>query len=148
MIEQALMSRGRFAGVCAVAFVASQILEIVIHGFILASDYRPFYGTLLRPMSPQPWQGVLLPIAHLSFIIALVWVYDRLSMDRSRVSQGIRLGVIGFFIGQLPLWVIWYAEQPWPGSLLVKQLVLEFVASVIVGLVITLTAPPPRASAA
>jgi hypothetical protein len=143
MTTQGRMTGKRFAGVCATAFVVSQILEIAIHGFILASDYAPFYGTLLRPMTGNPgWRGLLLPAAHLSYVVALVWVYDRIMGDGPRVSQGLRIGIVGFAIGQVPLWLLWYAEQPWPGSLAVKQLVLECVAALLLGLTIAAVAKP------
>ena len=131
------MSTKRFVAACAAAFVVSQVLEILIHGFILGPDYKPFYGTLLRPMDRgADWRALLLPLAHLSFIIAFVWVYARAATSTSWVRSGIVFGIFGWAIGQVPLWLLWYAEQPWPDSLVVKQLVLELVASVIVGLVV------------
>jgi hypothetical protein len=51
-------------------------------------------------------------------------------------ASGIVFGVFGWAIGQVPLWLLWYAEQPWPDSLVVKQLALELVAAVVVGLVV------------
>jgi hypothetical protein len=44
-----------------------------------------------------------------------------------------KLGIIGWLIGQAPLWLLWYAEQPWPGTLVVKQLLLELISSLIIG---------------
>jgi hypothetical protein len=43
-------------------------------------------------------------------------------------------------MGQVPLWLLWYAEQPWPGSLVVKQLGWELVSSIVIGLTIAFTA--------
>jgi len=137
------MTGRRFAGVCVVAFLVSQILEIAIHGFVLAGDYAPFYGTLLRSMTGSPgWQALLLPVAHVSYVIALVWVYDRIMDDGSRFAQGMRIGLVGFAMGQVPLWVLWYAEQPWPGGLVVKQLLLELAASLLLGVAIAGAARP------
>jgi hypothetical protein len=48
----------------------------------------------------------------------------------------VTLGLVGWCMGQVPLWLIWYAEQPWPGSLVLKQLGLELVSSIVVGLTI------------
>jgi len=147
MTARGRMTGTRFAGTCAVAFVVSQILEIAVHGFVLAGDYAPFYGTLLRRMQGGgAWQGLLLPVAHFSYVIALVWVYDQIMEDGPRARQGLRIGIVGFAIGQVPLWLLWYAEQPWPGGLVIKQLVLELVASLILGLAIAGTAKPPGAS--
>lgn len=147
MTTRGRMSGARFAATCAVAFVVSQILEIAVHGFVLAGDYAPFYGTLLRRMQGGgAWQSLLLPVAHLSYVIALVWVYDQIMNDGPRARQGLRIGLVGFAIGQVPLWLLWYAEQPWPGVLVIKQLVLELIASLILGLAIAGTAKPPGTS--
>ena len=88
----------------------------LIHGFILAADYEPYRGTLLRDFQGGPgWQVLLLPVAHLCFISGLVWVYARLSLDGSLTARGLKLGLIAWLVGQAPLWLLWYAEQPWPG---------------------------------
>ena len=83
-----------------------------------------------------PWQMLFLPVAHLSFISALVWIYAHARPEGSPTLQGLKLGVVGWAIGQVPLWLIWYAEQPWPGGLVVKQLGLEFLSSVVLGLTV------------
>ena len=131
------MTRKRFVAATAAAFLVSQILAIVVHGFMLAADYAPFYGTLLRPMSTKgDWRMLLLPLSHLCFVTVLVWLYTRTRLEGSTIVRGLKLGTVGFIVGQLPLWLLWYAEQPWPGSLVVKQLVLELISSAIIGLTI------------
>jgi hypothetical protein len=39
-------------------------------------------------------------------------------------------------MGQLPVWLLWYAEQPWPGGLVLKQLGLELASSLAIGVTI------------
>jgi hypothetical protein len=74
------MTTRRFVATCAVGFLISQLLGILVHGFILRADYAPFYGTLLRPMNQAPsWPMALLPVAHLSFVVAYVWIYNRIA---------------------------------------------------------------------
>jgi hypothetical protein len=127
------------------AFLVSEMLAITVHGFILANDYAPFYGTLLRRMGAAPsWQSLFLPVAHLSFVSALVWLFARLRLEGSPVLQGLRLGTLGWIMGPVPLWLLWYAEQPWPGLLVVKQLALEWLSSLIVGLTVAIVARQPR----
>lgn len=122
------------------AFVVSQVLAGYIHGFILDADYGPYYGTLLRS-GDEAWQFIFLPVAHLSFIIGLMWVYTHAPMKGSAARQGVFLGILAWMMGQVPVWLIWYAEQPWPDSLIVKQLGLELISSMLIGLTITFTAP-------
>ena len=141
------MTTRRFVVTCAVTFLVSQILEILIHGFILRADYAPFYGTLLRPMNQAPsWPMALLPVAHLSFVVAYVWIYDRIALLGPWLRAGLTYGVIGWMIGQVPLWLLWFAEQPWPDALVVKQLSLELVSSLILGLVVAALARPLAAA--
>jgi len=121
----------RLTATVIVALVVSEILATIVHGFVLASDYGPFYGSLLRSEPGAPM--LLLPVAHLSFVTALVWVFSRVDLQGGPLAQGLKLGVIGWLIGQAPLWLLWYAEQPWPGTLVLKQLLLELISSLIVG---------------
>ena len=46
----------------------------------------------------------------------------------------------------LPVWLLWYAQQPWPGNLVLKQLGLELVASLIIGVTIAAVARLPAAA--
>lgn len=121
------------------AFVVSEVLAVLVHGFILAADYEPFDGTLLRA-GADAWQFVFLPVAHLSFVCGLMWVYTHTPLKGSAARQGVFIGFLAWLMGQVPLWLIWYAEQPWPGSLVIKQLALELLSSLVIGLTITFTA--------
>jgi hypothetical protein len=132
------MTTKRMALTIGAAFLVSQILAIAVHGFILAADYAPFYGKLLRPMDEASWQMVLLPVSHLSFVSALVWVFSKLELEGSPMVQGVKLGVLGWLISQVPLWLLWYAEQPWPDTLVLKQLALELASSIAIGATIVL----------
>jgi hypothetical protein len=135
------MTTKRFAGTLAAAFLVSQLLAITVHGYVLAADYAPFYGTLLRKMEPEgAWRMLFLPLSHLSFVFALVWFFVRIRVEGTPLVQGLKLGAVGFLVGQLPLWLLWYAEQPWPGTLVVKQLVLELTSSLIIGATIGVVA--------
>lgn len=128
------------------AFLVSQVLTVIIHGFILAADYEPFRGTLLRDATGDPpWQMLFLPVVHLAVVATLVWIYTRLQLDGSKWRRGLTLGLVGWTMGQVPVWLLWYAQQPWPGVLVLKQLGLELVSSLIIGLTIAFVAPAPKA---
>jgi len=138
------MTKGRTAGAVAAAFVVSQILAIVVHGFLLDADYAPFRGSLLRAQAS--WQMLLLPASHLLFIAALVWIFGRVDYRGGVLAQGTKLGLLGWVAGQAPLWLLWYAEQPWPGSLVIKQLGLELVSSCVLGVTIAAVGGKPAMS--
>jgi hypothetical protein len=138
------MSAARTAATVFAAFLLSNLFAIAIHGFILAADYEPYRGTLLRDFAGGPgWQALLLPVAHLCFVSALVWIYSRISLDGSPIVRGLKLGIMAWLVGQAPLWLIWYSEQPWPDSLIVKQLGLELMSSLAIGLTIALVSRLP-----
>lgn len=124
-------------------FLVSQVFAIVIHGFVLGPDYRPFYGTLLRPMDPSAsgagsaWMVTFLPLAHLATAIAFVALYSRWVRPGPEIPQGLRFGILAWLFGPVPMYLLWFAEQPWPLSLTIKQLVLELFTMLVLG---TLTA--------
>ena len=69
--------------------------------------------------------------------------YTHAQLTESRARQGLTLGVVGWIMGQVPVWLMWYAEQPWPGSLVVKQLGLELVSSLLIAFTIVFIARQP-----
>jgi len=141
------MTTKRMALTIGAAFLVSQVLAIAVHGFILAGDYAPYYGKLLRPVDQASWQMLLLPVSHLSFVSALVWIFSRMELDGSPAVQGLKLGVLGWMMGQLPLWLLWYAEQPWPDSLVLKQLALELASSIAIAFTIVVVSARSRRAA-
>jgi hypothetical protein len=139
------MTRARTVTTILVAFLVAQVFAVVIHGVILSADYEPFEGTLLRASGTgtPPWQMVFLPVVHLALIAPLVWVYGRLRLGGSTTVRGLKLGVLGWAMGQLPVWLLWFAQQPWPGDLVLKQLGWELLASLAIGITIAAVARLP-----
>ena len=130
-----MSTKRRIAAVVAV-FLTAQVFAILIHGFILARDYAPFYGRLLRPMSDNPgWPIFMLPASHLAMSIAFVALLERTLRAGPVLPQAIRFGVLAYLLGPVPMYLLWFAEQPWPSSLLVKQLPLELITFLILGAV-------------
>ena len=134
------MSKTRIFLTAFAALFVAEVLAVVIHGYLLAADYAPYYGTLLRGGDSPAWQTLFLTVAHAAFISGLVWIYLRVPFAGSPVVRGLKLGLLGWVVGEVPLWLIWFAEQPWPNSLVGKQLVLELGSSLIVGITIAVLA--------
>jgi hypothetical protein len=126
------------------AFVVSQVLAVIIHGFLLGPDYEPFRGTLLRASDPPPWQMTFLPVVHLTVVATMVWLYTRLRLNGPAWQRGLTLGLVGWAMSQVPVWLLWYAQQPWPGTLVLKQLALELLSSMLIGLTIAVVAAEPK----
>lgn len=142
------MSTRRFIGTVVAVFFVSQVFAIVIHGFILGADYRPFYGTLLRPMDAADapkWMAAFLPLAHLAMAIAFVALFSRWVRPGPEIPQGLRFGVLAWLFGPVPMYLLWFAEQPWPFSLTIKQLVLELFTTLVLGTLTSLIYKPAPA---
>jgi hypothetical protein len=132
------MNTKRFILTVVAVFFVAQVFAIVIHGFILGADYLPFYGTLLRPMDPASggggqWMVAFLPVAHLAMAIAFVALFSRWVRPGPEVPQGLQFGVLAWLFGPVPMYLLWFAEQPWPLSLTIKQLVLELFTMLVLG---------------
>jgi hypothetical protein len=133
------VSTKRFIWTVVAVFSVAQVFAIIIHGFILNAEYRPFYGTLLRPMDgpdapdAPKWMVVFLPLSHLAMAIAFVSLFNRWMRPGPEIPQGLRFGVLAWLFGPVPMYLLWFAEQPWPLSLTIKQLVLELFAMLVLG---------------
>ncbi len=141
------MSRKRLILTYVVTFVVAQVLAILEHGFILARDYAPLYGAMLRPMqgAPQP-PAIFLPVAHLLFALGLVVIYAKGVEHRPWLGQGLRFGLYVWLVGPAPMYLIWYAEQPWPFGLVAKQLVLVLISMLILGAILAAMLRPAQRS--
>jgi len=40
-----------------------------------------------------------------------------------------------WLLSAVPMYLIWYAEQPWPGGLVGKQLALDLLSALLLGVV-------------
>jgi hypothetical protein len=129
------ITRWRVALAGLVVFVLANIGAVIVHGFVLAADYDPYEGTLLRRGTEPAWQFIFLPVVHLSFTIGLIWLFRIARVDDDRwTARALKLGVIAWLIGPAPMFLLWYAEQPWPGTLVAKQLPYEFVIAIVLAL--------------
>ena len=144
------LTNGRIALAGLAVFLLNQVGAVLVHGFLLANDYAPFEGTLLRANGDgtPDWQFIFLPVRHLSFTIGLMWLF-RIAREEGAawVARALKLGVISYLIGPGPMFLIWYAEQPWPGALAAKQLGYELVIALALALVAGAMLRPRRAAA-
>jgi len=79
------------------------------------------------------WMVAFLPLAHLAMAIALVALFSRWVRPGPEIPQGLRFGVLAWLLGPVPMYLLWFAEQPWPLSLTIKQLALELLTMLVLG---------------
>lgn len=129
--------------ICGVAMsVATLLLGFVVHGLLLADDYAPLVGTLLRtPEDAQrlfPW--MLLADVLIGF--TMTWLYRfGFSEGRSTIGQGLRFGLAVALLASVPMHLIYFSVQPTPAALAIKQVVLDTIRFLLLGVLIAYLQP-------
>jgi hypothetical protein len=124
------MSRWRLLLTMLVIWILSIVFGTLIHAFLLAQDY----GQVAQLYRPAPLL-VSIFIGYLAFAVGSVWVYSRGVEDKGWPGQGLRFGLAIWLILSVPSFLIEYATQPVPESLVFKQLAYELVNKLVLGLV-------------
>jgi hypothetical protein len=125
------MSTPRTILAIVVIFVLSCAFGTVIHGMLLQNDYASV-ASLYR--TAQDTRFLLIFVGYLAFAIGSVWMYAHGVEDKPWVAQGVRFGIAVWLVLAVPSFLIAYAVQPLPESLLWKQLAFEFVNKIILGI--------------
>jgi hypothetical protein len=115
-----------------VVFVLSCIFGTIIHSMLLKDDYMAV-ASLYR--TPQDTKILLIFVAYLAFAIGSVWMYAHGVEDKPWLGQGVRFGIAVWLVLSVPSFLIAYAVQPLPESLVWKQLAFEFVNKIVLGMV-------------
>jgi hypothetical protein len=115
-------------------FVVWMAGDFVVHGMVLHDDYARL-GSLFRSDADSQRYMPWMVLAHAVMAGALVWIYSRGVEATGWAGQGIRFGIAVALLAVVPSYMIYYAVQPMPGDVVAKQIVLETIVVVIVGLV-------------
>jgi hypothetical protein len=116
-----------------VVFVLWLFGSYAVHGGLLSADYMQ--TNLMR--APADSQALFhwMIIAHAIMAGAFVWIYARGVENKPWVAQGMRFGLAVALLGVVPTYMIYYVVQPFPGELVVKQIVFEGILIIILGAV-------------
>ncbi len=130
-------------------FFASMVTGFIVHGMLLGPDYAKLVpsGVFRTPEDSQQ-HFVWMLLAHVFIAIGFTWVYRAGRDNRPWLGQGVRFGLAIAVLSTIPIYMIYYAVQPLPMSLVVKQIVFDTVAMVILGIVaaaVNRDPLPPRA---
>ena len=121
----------------AVMFVLFLAFGFLVHGLLLAGDYTAA-ATLFRSPEDQMGYFPYMLIAHLFAAFAFVWIYVRMKEDKPFLAQGACYGLVIASLTIIPKFLIYYAVQPLPGITVVKQIVFDTIATVVLGIVVAL----------
>ena len=118
--------------------VLSFLIGFVVHGLILHQDYSRL-PNLLRPESEAQEYFGWMALAHLFIGFGFTWIYLKgREPGRPAVAQGLRFGLAVAVLMTVPIYLIYYAVQPWPGQVVVKQIVFDVLGMMVMGVAIAL----------
>lgn len=121
------------AGVAA--FLVSFAFSFVVHGMILSGDYARLPNLMRTDQDAMGYFPFML-LAHLVKGFAFAWVFAQGVSAGSWVNQGLRFGIAMALLITVPLYLIYYAVQPMPGSLVVKQVFFDSVGTILMALAV------------
>jgi hypothetical protein len=118
-----------------VVFVLSMGIGFLVHGTILGPSYKELPNLFRKDADAQSLFPFML-LAHVFISFAFVWIYNKGKEDKPFLSQGICYGLAIATITAIPIYLIYYAVQPMPGMLVVKQIVFDSLSYVLLGIVV------------
>lgn len=118
-----------------VVFVLSMAFGFLVHSTILAPSYKAL-GSLFRNDAEVQSLFPFMLLAHVFISFTFVWIYNKGKEAKPFVSQGICYGLAIASISAIPMFLIYYAIQPMPGMLVIKQIVGDTLSYVVLGIVV------------
>ena len=116
-------------------FVVSMLIGMVVHGMLLGPEYMKL-TSLFRPEADQQKYFWAMLLAHVFIAVSFTWIYLRGRESRPFVGQGVRYGIAVALLTAVPVYLIYYAVQPMPLDLIVKQIVFDTLGYIVMGVVL------------
>lgn len=124
--------------------IASLLLGFVIHGQLLHSDYASL-PNLFRPEAEAGRYFPYMLLAHFLIGGGMTWMYRRSPpANRTVLRPGVSFGVALAVLVSVPMYLIYFAVQPMPGNIVAKQIVLDVLGVVLLGILVALLNRPKR----
>lgn len=118
-----------------VVFVVFTALSYVIHGLLLQPLYQQT-PQLLRIAEDAQGHFPFMLLAFLLFSIAFVWIYSRGLEAKPWLGQGLRYGLAMWLIASVSRYLIYFAVQPWSGTVVALQIGLELIMMLLLGITV------------
>ncbi len=67
---------------------------------------------------------------------AFAWIYARGKEAKPWLAQGVRYGIAAALLGVIPGYLIYYAVQPLPGEMVVKQVIFSGILLIVLGIIV------------
>lgn len=126
---------GRMVISVIVIFALSMGFGFLIHEVLLKSDYTQV-SQLFRTEEDGKAHFIFLMLGQLIFSIGFVWIYNKGKEAKPFLEQGIRYGIAIAVLTSIPTFLIYYAIQPMPGMLVLKQIIFDSIGVIVRGIVV------------
>ena len=117
-----------------VMFLVWMAGAFLVHGFVLGEDYARV--PLFRPPEDSQRYFPLMILAHVILAGAFTWIYAKGVEARDWLPQGLRFGLAVALLTIVPTYLIYYVVQPMPQTLVIKQIVLDGLLLLVLGVVV------------
>lgn len=125
----------KFVIAWVVLFVAWMVGSFLVHGLLLKPDYMQL-PNLFRTDGDQQTFFPLMLLAHVMLSGAFVWIYARGVEAKPWMAQGLRFGLAVALLTIVPTYLIYFAVQPMPAGVVIKQIIFDGVLLVVLGAVV------------
>ena len=119
----------------AMVFVAWFVGSFVVHGVLLHSGYSDLQHLFRSEEAAQEFFHFMV-LSHIALSGAFVWIYQRGIDGSPWLGQGLRFGIAIAIFGPLSTYTIFYAVQPMPGTMVIKQIIYDGGLVVLLGVLI------------
>lgn len=116
-------------------FVATMACGFLVHG-VLLYDYYAALPNLFRPEADAQQYFPIMLLAHVIMSASLVWIYRQGKSAKPFLTQGLRFGFGMGMFGAVSIYMIFYAVQPMPADLAVKQALFDTLSLMGSGVVL------------
>jgi hypothetical protein len=126
---------GKFWLSVAVTFAIAMAAGYIAHGVLLAADYAAL-PSVFRPAAEQRGYFGYIVLGQAVFSLAFVWIYQHGREAKPFLAQGLRYGAAIALLATVPVCLVYYAVQPVPPMLPVKQILADGITMLILGAVV------------
>src|SRR5437867_10831660 len=137
---------GRFWISVVVMSILAFANGFIVHGVLLHDDYSGLPNLLRPEVEAQGYFGWML-LADLLMGFGLTWIYVKgREPGKPAAGQGLRFGLAIAVLMTIPMYLIYYAVQPWPDAVVVKQIVYDVISVLVMGVVVALINQGPKSA--